>query len=347
MSQTSAIVDDLKKIQTGYGLMSLTWRPEPIPKNVAFSSMKRVIDIALERRTKAFFNVGEFYGPDKINLILVREFFEKYPDLRKHVIISCKGGIDEKTLSPRGEYADVVESIEISLKYIGGYIDIFEVARLDTSILKEGEVYPYESFKALADKIEEGRIGAISLSEVNEPQIRSIYNDWKKYLACVEVELSLFSSNILHDGVAKACSDLGLVIICYSPLGRGLLTGSITPSSTFKPGDFRAVLKRFQGDSLAKNQVFINFLNSIVKERPENNRCSLAQLALGWVKHWNGKEEFKGAKFIPIPSGSTVDKVNENFDEEKGKITEGEFEKINEFLKTFKVAGDRYEVTIN
>lgn len=347
MSQTSVIVNDLKKIQTGYGLMSLTWRPEPIPKDIAFASMKRVIDIALERGTKAFFNVGEFYGPDKINLILVKEFFEKYPDLRKHVIISCKGGIDEKTLSPRGKYNDVIESIETSLKYIGGYIDIFEVARLDTSILKEGEVYPYESFKALADKIEEGRIGAISLSEVNESQIRSIHNDWKKYLVCVEVELSLFSTNILHDGVAKACSDLGLIIICYSPLGRGLLTGNITPSSTFKPGDFRAVLKRFQGDSLVKNQVCIDFLNTIVKERPEDKKCSLVQLALGWVKQWNGEEEFKGATFIPIPSGSTVDKVNENFDEEKGKITKEEFEKINEFLKTFKVAGDRYEMVTN
>lgn len=347
MSRTSDIVNDLKQIQTGYGLMSLTWRPEPIPKDIAFASMKRVIDIALERNTKAFFNVGEFYGPDKINLILVKEFFEKYPNLRQHVIISCKGGIDDKTLSPKGKYASVIESIETSLKYIGGYIDIFEVARLDISILKEGEVYPYESFKALADKIEEGRIGAISLSEVNELQIRSIHNDWKKYLACVEVELSLFSTNILYDGVAKACSDLGLVIICYSPLGRGLLTGHITPSSTFKPGDFRAVLKRFQTDSLIKNQVCIDFLNNIVKERPEDQKCSLVQLALGWVKYWNSREEFKGAKFIPIPSGSTVDKVNENFNEERGNITEEEFEKINKFLKSFQVAGDRYEMAIN
>lgn len=347
MSQVSHIIDDLKKIQTGYGLMSLTWRPEPVPKDTAFASMKRVIDIALERGTKAFFNVGEFYGPDKINLRLVKEFFEKYPDLRKHVIISCKGAADDKTLTPMGKYADVINSVETSLKYIGGYIDIFEVARLDKSILKDGEVYPFESFKALADKVEEGRIGAISLSEVNEAQIRAIYKDWKKYLVCVEVELSMFSTNILHDGVAKACSDLGLIIICYSPLGRGLLTGTITPSSTFKPGDFRAVLKRFHGASLAKNLVCVDFLNSIIKDRPEDKRCSLVQLALGWIKHWNGREEFKGTKFIPIPSGSTVDKVNENFDEDKENITDEEFEKINKFLETFKVYGDRYETVTN
>lgn len=323
--------------------MSLTWRPEPIPKDVAFESMKRVIDLALERNVKAFFNVGEFYGPDKINLILVKEFFDQYPDLRQHVIISCKGAIDIAKLVPKGKYDDVVESVETSVKYIGGYIDIFEVARLDTSILKDGEIYPYESFKALADKVEEGKIGAISLSEVNETQIRAVAADWKKYLACVEVELSLFSPHILHDGVAKACSDLGLIIICYSPLGRGLLTGTITPSSTFKQGDFRAILKRFQGDALAQNQLCIDFLNGVVQERSENERCSLVQLALGWIKHWNGQPEFRGAKFIPIPSGSTVDKVNENFNEEKGKITDVEFTKINEFIKTFEVAGDRYE----
>ena len=222
-------------------------------------------------------------------------------------------------------------------------LTFFEVARLDGSLLKEGDVYPRESFRALVEKVDEGKIGAISLSEVNESHIRAIAADWKKYLACVEVELSLFSPNILNDGVAKACSDLGLIIICYSPLSRGLLTGEITPSSTFKPGDFRGLLKRFQGDAIAKNQVCIDFLNSVIQERPADKRISLVQLALGWVKHWSTVEEFKGAKFIPIPSGSTVAKVNENFDEEKGKITDAEFTKINEFLKEFETVGDRYE----
>lgn len=343
MSKVAQIIEELHKIQTGYGLMSLTWRPDPVPKETAFQSMKRVIDLALEKNVKAFFNVGEFYGPDKINLIYVKEFFDQYPDLRKHVVISCKGAIDLAKLAPTGKYDQVVESVETSCKFIGGYIDIFEVARLDTSILKEGEIYPRESFQALAGMVEEGKIGAISLSEVTETQIRAIAADWKKYLACVEVELSIFSQDILTDGVAKACSDLGLIIICYSPLGRGLLTGSITPSSTFKQGDFRAILKRFHGDSLAKNQILIDFLNSISQERPESERISLVQLALGWVKHWNGNEQFPGAKFVPIPSGSTIEKVNENFDEEKGKITNEEFNKINEFMKSFEVAGGRYE----
>lgn len=343
MSKVTQIISDLQKIDTGYGLMSLTWRPDPIPNEIAFASMKRVIDLALERNTKAFFNVGEFYGPDQINLILVKNFFEKYPELRKNVIISCKGGMDSVTITPRGKYEDVLANVESSVKAIGGYIDVFEVARIDESLLKEGDVYPQESFKALAKKVDEGKIGAISLSEVNAKQIKAIAADWKKYLSCVEVELSLFSPNILRDGVAKACSELGLIVICYSPLGRGLLTGQITPSSTFKEGDFKAVLKRFHGDALAKNQVCIDFLNSIIQERPAEKRISLVQLALGWVKHWNTAEEFKGAKFIPIPSGSTVDKVNENLNDSKTNITEEEFTKINNFLKDFETAGDRYE----
>lgn len=344
MSKVSQIISELQKIDTGYGLMSLTWRPDPVPNKDAFKPMKRVIDLALERNTKAFFNVGEFYGPNQINLILVRDFFEKYPELRKHVIISCKGGMDGATITPRGKYEDVLANVDSSVKAIGGYIDIFEVARIDESLMKEGDVYAKESFRALAEKVDEGKIGAISLSEVNESQVRAIAADWKKYLVCVEVELSLFSPHILRNGVAKACSDLGLIIICYSPLGRGLLTGKITPSTTLKEGDIRASMKRFNKDALTKNQVCIDFLNSIVQERPSEKRISLVQLALGWVKHWNNAGEFKGAKFIPLPSGSTVDKVNENLNDAKTNITDEEFTKINNFLKDFETAGDRYEL---
>lgn len=343
MSKVSQIVSDLKKIQTGYGLLSLTWRLDPIPNDAAFVSMKRVIDLALERNTKAFFNVGEFYGPNNANLILVKSFFQKYPELRQHVIISCKGGVDNVTFSPKGDYDSVVTSVENSIEAMGGYIDIFEVARFDTTLLKDGDVYPKETFKALAACVEEGKIGAISLSEVNETEIRAVAADWGNYISCVEVELSIFSPQILEDGVAKAGSDLGLIIICYSPLGRGLLTGTITPSTTFQEGDLRAHWRRFQGDALAKNQLCVDFLNSILMERPTDKRISLVQLSLGWVKHWNHNDKFKNATFIPIPSGSTLEKVNENFDEGKGKITDKEFEKINQFVKTFEVVVGRWE----
>lgn len=337
--------NNIHKLDTGYGLMSLTWRAEPIPQSQAFEAMHRVVELSRERGHKAFFNVGEFYGPDFINLSYVHDFFAKYPDLRKDVVISCKGGADNATLTPRGSHDDVVQSVKNSVSAIGGYIDIFEVARIDTSLCTKGEVYPYESFEALAEMISEGVIGGISLSEVNEEQIRAIHKDWGKFLTCVEVELSLFSNDILHNGIAKTCAELGLSIICYSPLGRGLLTGQLKSNADIPEGDFRKSLKRFSDESLKKNLTLVRFLQEeIVDKRPQNNSITLAQLALGWVKHWNKVPEYSGAKFIPIPSGSSISKVNENFDEQKTKLTDQEFNAINKYLTTFHTVGDRYEI---
>lgn len=344
MPKVQQLRNDIAKMGTGYGLMSMTWKETPVPQAQAFEAMYKAVELARANGSKAFFNVGEFYGNERVNLTYIKDFFAKYPELRNEVIVSCKGGMDCATLAPKGKADDVRASVEASVLAMGGFIDIFEVARLDTGIMLEGEMYPKESFIALAELIENGLIGGISLSEVNEAQIRAIHNDWAKYITCVEVELSLFSTQILHNNIAKTCGELGLTIICYSPLGRGLLTGRIQNASDIPAGDFRLLLKRFQGDAMQQNLLLTKFLHEeIVAKRDASHPLTLAQLALGWIKHWNGQKEFN-AKFIPIPSGSSITKVSENFDESRTKITDAEFEKINEFLKGFSTQGDRYEM---
>ncbi|AQZ10893.1 YPR127W [Zygosaccharomyces parabailii] len=338
MSKTGELKRQLNQLHTGYGLMSLTWRADPVPQEQAFEAMELVVSLAQASGNKAFFNVGEFYGPDYSNLELVKAFFEAKPELREHVLISCKGGIDNATLSPKGKYADVLSSIEQCVKHLGTHLDIFEVARLDKSL---GGEYPRESFEAMASMVDKGIIDGISLSEVTADEIRAIGHDWAKYLVCVEVELSMFSPQILHNGVLDACNNLGLIVIAYSPLGRGLLTGTITKDSAFK--DFRSSLKRFQKDSLQKNLALTEFLqDQIVDQRSSTNPISLPQVALGWVKSLNNGK-YPHTHIVPIPSGSDKRKVKENFDESRAKLTVSEIEKINEFLKSFNVVGDRYE----
>lgn len=341
MSKVEQLKNDLKRIHTGYGLMSLTWTPSPAPKEQAWDAMQRVIELAQASGTKAFFNVGEFYGPDYSNLKLVRSFFEAKPELRSHVIISCKGGVDVNIIQPRGKYEDVIASVENCVEQLGTHLEIFEVARLDKSL---GGTYPRESFEAMASLVDKGIIDGISLSEVNKDEISAIYKDWSKYLVCVEIELSMASPEVLHNGVASICNDLGLIIIAYSPLGRGLLSGYIKRNFSFEHGDFRSLLKRFKGDSLQHNLLLPEFLQAeIVDQRPESNPITLAQVALAWVKALNGGE-YSNTRIIPIPSGSNVKKVEENFDDSKTQLTEAEFAKINAFLKDFEVIGDRYEL---
>ncbi|KAL3233829.1 hypothetical protein RNJ44_03869 [Nakaseomyces bracarensis] len=344
MSKVKEIKTELEKIGTGYGLTSLTTRTYKVEKSNAFASLKKAIELAKESGHKAYFNAGEFYGPNYANLKLLKDFFNEYPNLRSDVLISCKGALDNSTLAAKGKYDDVVASVKVCLKEIGGYIDIFEPARIDMSICKPGQVYPEETFEAITPFVDSGEIGSISLSEVNADQINAIVRDYSDYLVCVEVELSLFCDDILKDGVAKACSDHNLAIICYSPLGRGMLTGQWNTNADIPDEDFRKKLRIFQDDALQNNRKLVEFVQSeIVSKRPAEKQITMAQVALAWIRKWSHSAMYPNSRFIPIPSGSTAARVAENFDESKSVISVDEFTKINNFVDTFVPSGGRYE----
>ena len=329
----------LNNVALGYGLMSFTWRAEPIAPEAASKTFKKVLEFTGDK--KALFNVGEFYGEPLSNYKLLQSYFDKYPEDREKVIISAKGAVDLQTLSPAGDAKSVSASIENTLKVFNGYVDIYEPARLDLELIKKtGEsVFPRETFDTIVEYVKKGKIGGISLSEVTAEQIRAIHKEYGEYLVCVEVELSMFSAEILSNGIVDTCNELGLPIVAYSPLGRGLLTGALAKSSDIPAGDFRIQLKRFQDDSMKQNMILINFLqNEIVAKRTD--KATLPQIAIAWVHDLNKK--FSNTTIIPIPSGTTVDKVSANFD--FVELSDEESAKINDFLKSFKTVGGRYEM---
>ena len=53
----------------------------------------------------------------------------------------------------------------------------------------------------------------------------------------------------------KACHELGITIVAYSPLGRGFLTGRYRTIDDFAPdkADYRRTLPRFSGENFKKN----------------------------------------------------------------------------------------------
>lgn len=165
-----------------------------------------------------FFNGGELYGPPERNsLQLLNEYFTKYPEDADRVVLSIKGGMVPGALIPDSSKANVSRSIEESLKVLDGkkFLDVFEVARFD------GKTPLAETIGTIAEYVKAGKVGGIGLSEVNAKTIRAAHAIHP--IAVVEVELSLFSTDILTNGVAATCAELGIPIAAYSPLGRGFL----------------------------------------------------------------------------------------------------------------------------
>jgi len=167
-----------------------------------------------------FWNGGEFYGPPERNsLQLLDEYFTKHPEQAEKVVLSIKGGL-KPTMAPDGSREGVERSVDNTLKLLNGkkFLDVFECARVDPKT-------PIEiTIQALADYVKAGKIGGISLSECSAESIRRAAKVHK--IECVEVEFSLWATDILDNGVAKTCAELNIPIVAYSPLGRGFLVGT-------------------------------------------------------------------------------------------------------------------------
>jgi len=190
---------------------------KPLPEVIA--AMK----LALERGSN-FWNAGQFYGPPDWNsLHILREYFTQYPEDASKVVISIKGAFDIPTARPDGSPEGVRKSVEACYEMLKGIktIDIFECARVDPDVPIETTI------KALAELVKEGKIGGIGLSEVNGNTVRRAAAVHP--IASVEIEFGIWASDMLGEktSIGKACSELDIPILAYSPLGRGILVSCL------------------------------------------------------------------------------------------------------------------------
>lgn len=142
----------------------LTWPHNPTPKAQAFAAMNAALETGAN-----FWNGGQFYGtPDYNSLHLLRDYFTEYPDAAENVVLSIKGGLTLEKI-PDGSEKFVRQSVEECLRILPPSIkkiDIFQCARVDPNT-------PIESTMATLRKlVDEGKIGAVGISEVKAETIR-------------------------------------------------------------------------------------------------------------------------------------------------------------------------------
>lgn len=309
---------------TGYGLMGLTWRPKPQPKEASFKAMKTALEAGCN-----FWNGGEIYGTADFNsLHLLEEYFTKYPEDAEKVVLSIKGGVTygfQIDGTPEG----VRRSMDNCLKILNGKksIDIFEYARVDKNVPLETTLKTLEE-----EYVNTGKLGGIGLSEVSATTIEKAVKITK--IAAVEVELSLWSTDIFQNGIAETCAKHNIPVVAYSPIGRGMLSGHLKKPEDIPDGDMRKAMPRFQPGTFDKNLELVKELEKIAKEKG----CTPAQLAIGWTKYLSKKDG--NPEIIPIPGATTEARVSENSKNVTLKAEEvAEIEKI---LKSFTVEGGRY-----
>lgn len=308
----------------GYGLMGLTWSPSPPPDSESFMAMKAAL-----AKGANFWNGGEIYGPPDANsLTLLKRYFTKYPEDADKVVLSIKGGVNVATHSPDGSKEGIARSINACLEQLGGTkkIDLFECARVDKTVPLE------ETMLALKEYVDAGKIGGIGLSEVGAKTIREAAKIVK--IDAVEVEVSIWSPDILKNGVAQACAELNIPIVAYSPIGRGILSGKIKSLNDIPKGDMRRRYPRFQPGAFEENLKLVHAVEAVAERRG----CTAAQLAIGWVMCLSKKPG--RPTIIPIPGARNETRVNENL--AAVQVTDAEMDEIERAMEQFEVIGGRY-----
>ena len=152
-------------------------------------------------------NGGDLYGtPDHNSLTLLKSYLAKHPEHASRIVLNIKSGL-RPGLKPDGSAASMRECVDNCLRMLGGAgrIDMFECARRDPDTPLE------ETLGALDQMVREGKIGGVALSEVSAKTIREAAKITK--IVAVEVELSMWSTEPLTNGVADACYELGIPII--------------------------------------------------------------------------------------------------------------------------------------
>ena len=169
---------------------------------------------------------------------------------RREVVIHSKSG------SPRDGSPDAIrgggdpgylrKTCEQSLKNLGiDTLDVFCMSRVDPNVPVE------ESVGGMAELVREGKTRFISLSECSAESLRR--GGAVHPLVSLQMEYSLFSRDAEEQGQIAACKQLGVAMMAYAVLGRGMLSAQPPKVEELAADDVRQRLPRFQSVNVEKN----------------------------------------------------------------------------------------------
>jgi aryl-alcohol dehydrogenase-like predicted oxidoreductase len=240
---------------------------------------------------------------------------------RADVVLATKfgnvGGKDGKFADGRPEF--VISSCEASLKRLGvEVIDLYYQHRIDPNVPTEDTV------GAMAKLVKQGKVRALGLSEASPKTVRRGHAVHP--IAAVQNEFSLLYR---PDGeeMLKTTRELNIAFVAYSPLGRGLLTGSVEMAET----DGRRRHPRFSPENFERNVALVHRVDDLARKK----NCTPGQLALAWLLA-------QGKDIVPIPGTKHKERLAENIAALSITLSDAELAQISDAVPIGAAAGTRY-----
>ncbi len=284
-------------------------------------TIHRALDLGV-----TFLDTADMYGPFTNEQLVGKAIKDRRDDVQLATKFGNKRGPDGERLGIDGSPDYVRKACDASLQRLGvDHIDLYYQHRVDKLVPIE------ETVGAMKELVEAGKVMHLGLSEASAANIRKAHAVHP--ITALQTEYSLFTRD-LEDEILGVIRELGIGLVPYSPLGRGMLTGTITSDSGADgEADSRrsSYFPRFQGEALDANLALV----AKVKQIADDKGCTPGQLALAWVLA-------QGDDVVPIPGTKRVKYLEENVGATDVELSAEDLTALDQAVPRDAVAGDRY-----
>ena len=301
----------------GLGAGSATTHFGSRDDQVQIETMLRALDLGV-----TFFDTADRYMKGRHEHLLGRALRAR----RGEAVLASKfGNFDlpdgRKGYNGRPEY--VPQACEASLKNLGvDYVDLYYLHRIDPEVPIEDTV------GAMARLVQQGKVRWLGLSEAGPGSLERACKVHP--ITALQTEYSLWARDV-EEAILPACRKLGIGFVPYSPLGRGLLTGTVRSLDDIAPHDLRRRQPRFQPGNMERNLELLKPLEEIAAARG----VTQAQVALAWLLA-------QGEDIVPIPGTKQQKWLEQNVSAVEINLNQTELEILAATFKPGARAGERY-----
>jgi aryl-alcohol dehydrogenase-like predicted oxidoreductase len=283
-------------------------------------TIHRALDLGV-----TFLDTADMYGPFTNERLVGKAIAGRRDDVQLATKFGNERKEDGTRVGINGSPEYVRSACDASLQRLGvDHLDLYYQHRVDQTVPIE------ETVGAMKELVEAGKVRHLGLSEASAATIRRAHAVHP--ITALQTEYSLFTRD-LEDEILPVLQELGIGLVPYSPLGRGILTGAITATDDLEQNDSRRspYFPRFSGDALEANLALVRK----VEEIAETKGATPGQLALAWVLA-------QGDDVVPIPGTKRVRYLEENVAAAGIRLTEDDLRALEQAVPRGAVSGDRY-----
>lgn len=270
-----------------------------------------------------FLDTADMYGPFTDERLVGKAIAGRRDEVQLATKFGNERLPDGTRVGVNGKPEYVRKACAASLQRRGvDHIDLYYQHRVDKTVPIE------ETVGAMGELVQAGKVRHLGLSEASAETIRGA--NATSPITALQTEYSLFTRHI-EDTILPTLRELGIGLVPYSPLGRGILTGAISSTDSLAEDDFRRQNPRYQDDALNNNLDLV----SKVRKLAEARGVTPGQLALAWVLA-------QGPDVVPIPGTKRVKFLEENVGAAAVALSPEDLVGIEAAVPPDAVAGERY-----